>query len=288
MLQQAKAPESVPMTEEAFAPNDRTDVYWLTSDCFLINSHGTTILIDPSLSSSYSDPYQSEVMDDAGEEYLRLLVKPPIYASDIKELSAILITHSDPDHMGPDSIRALATNTTAKFHGTPYTCQELQKLGVPAERTVIHNRGEFFNIDDVRVEVTEAFHPWQVQWPEIVEHVFQKEDVCGFKFYTRDAKIWHPGDSCLLQSHFKTIEDCDLVLMDFSDDKPNFHFGMQEAADLVNSNPKCDIIMCHWGTFYSPDVPSYACDPEVVKPLIENVERFHVVTPGVKFVATRK
>ena len=47
---QAKAPETKPFGNEACAPSDRTVVRWLGNAGALINSRGTTIMIDPVLS----------------------------------------------------------------------------------------------------------------------------------------------------------------------------------------------------------------------------------------------
>ncbi len=47
---QAKAPETKPFGEEAFAPTNRTVIRWLGNAGALINSRGTTLMIDPVLS----------------------------------------------------------------------------------------------------------------------------------------------------------------------------------------------------------------------------------------------
>ena len=44
---QAKAPTTQPFGEEAFEPSDATVLRWLSMAGFLINSRGTTIMIDP-------------------------------------------------------------------------------------------------------------------------------------------------------------------------------------------------------------------------------------------------
>ena len=47
---QAKAPETQPFGKEAFAPSNRTVIRWLGNGGALINSRGTTLMIDPVLS----------------------------------------------------------------------------------------------------------------------------------------------------------------------------------------------------------------------------------------------
>jgi hypothetical protein len=47
--QQARAPRTQPFGGEAFGPTDGTTLRWLGMAGFLINSRGTTIMVDPLL-----------------------------------------------------------------------------------------------------------------------------------------------------------------------------------------------------------------------------------------------
>jgi hypothetical protein len=50
--QQATAPKTQPFGEEAFGTSDRTTLRWLGMAGFLINSRGTTLMVDPCLRGS--------------------------------------------------------------------------------------------------------------------------------------------------------------------------------------------------------------------------------------------
>lgn len=82
MTKQAVAPRTIFMTEKDFQPIDETRIYWLSSAGVMINSHGTTLMIDPLL----------EGFD------LPLLVEMPILPKDVPSLDGVLITHCDNDH----------------------------------------------------------------------------------------------------------------------------------------------------------------------------------------------
>jgi hypothetical protein len=90
--QQARAPQTQPFGEESFGPSDGTTLRWLGMAGFLINSRGTTIMIDPLL----------EGFD------MPIMIDMPIAATDVPELDAILVTHSDNDHYSVPTCRALA------------------------------------------------------------------------------------------------------------------------------------------------------------------------------------
>jgi hypothetical protein len=52
MPQQAKAPPTQAFHADAFAPSDDTTLRWLGMAGFLINSRGTTMMIDPCYAGS--------------------------------------------------------------------------------------------------------------------------------------------------------------------------------------------------------------------------------------------
>ena len=132
MTQQARPQTSIPLTADTFAGHQETALYWLMSSSVLITSYGTNILLDPTLMYLHDDQQQSmvsEVMDDDQVDYMKFLFRPPILASEMPLLDAVLLTHADVDHMGPRSITALADKGNV-FHGTPYVGKVLREQGV--------------------------------------------------------------------------------------------------------------------------------------------------------------
>ena len=78
MPQQAKAPRTQPFGAEAFAPSDDTVLRWLGMAGFLINSRGTTIMIDPLL-RGFDMP---------------IMIEMPVTGRDVPRLDAVLVTHA--------------------------------------------------------------------------------------------------------------------------------------------------------------------------------------------------
>ena len=103
MRLQARAPRSQPFGAEAFQPQDATVLRWLGMAGFLINTRGTTLMIDPLL----------------GGFDMPVLIDFPIAGSAVPQLDAVLVTHSDNDHYSVPTCRQLAP-VTAQFHSTRY------------------------------------------------------------------------------------------------------------------------------------------------------------------------
>ena len=280
MIYQARAPEPYKMTKTDFEICDDTGIYWLTGASVFINSHGTKILIDPVLSLSATNPSISEIDD------ILQYVNPPIFASEIQNLDAVLYTHADTDHMGPITVNTLK-EIGVTFHGTPYVKDKLIEMGVSEKQIISHDIQDSFCIGDVIIQMTLAYHPWQLDFPEQNLYVYQLSDCCGFKLYTPDGVIWVPGDSRFLPEHLEN-EDVDLLFMDFEDNNPIHHFGVEKALKIVNHLSKADIIMYHWGTYYAPDKCWFSADPASVRDQIINNSRFIEPHPGERIVLHRK
>ena len=89
------------MTAYDFCNTGSTTIYWLSGAGFLINCHGTCILIDPVLMTASGDASRSE-------SGLPLKVTLPLDPDLIPDRSIILYTHADADHLGPGTALALA------------------------------------------------------------------------------------------------------------------------------------------------------------------------------------
>lgn len=90
---QATAPATQAFGAEAFAPSATTTLRWLGMAGWLVNSRGTTVMIDPLL-EGFDTP---------------LLIHMPITGADVSALDAVLVTHADNDHYSRPTCRALAT-----------------------------------------------------------------------------------------------------------------------------------------------------------------------------------
>ena len=205
---QARAPATQPFGAEGFGPSEGTVLRWLGMAGFLVNSRGTTIMIDPLL----------------GGFDMPIMIEMPVSAADVPHLDALLVTHSDNDHYSVPTCRDLA-EVTESFHSTRYVASLMRQQDLPS---VGHDIGDVFHVGPVRIEVTPADHAWQNASPGASTRVFRDEDCCGFWLTTPDGTIWAPGDSRLIPDHHLTRPTPDALIFDFSDSE--WHFGLDGAV----------------------------------------------------------
>jgi L-ascorbate metabolism protein UlaG (beta-lactamase superfamily) len=255
---QARAPKSHAFGAEAFDHDEATVLRWLGMAGFVINSRGTTVMVDPLL----------------GGFDMPLMVEFPITAQQVPRLDAVLVTHSDNDHYSVPTCRDLADVTRA-YHSTRYVASLMQREGLPAHG---HDIAEHFTIGQVRVQVTPADHAWQNASPGISDRVFQPEDACGFWIDTPDGTIWAPGDSRLIPEHHLRMAAPDVLLFDFSDSE--WHFGLDGAIAMANAYPRTPLLLHHWGCVDAPDFAPFNADPASLPDRVDNPDRIQVLAPG--------
>jgi len=258
---QATAPRTRPFGVEAFATSGSTTLRWLGMAGFLVNSRGTTLMIDPLL-KGFDMP---------------LLIDMPITTDAVPALDAVLVTHADNDHYSRPTCRALAPVTGA-YHSTRYVASVMTDEQLPATG---HDIGGTFDVGPLQVQVTPADHAWQNDTPGAADRVFADEDSCGFWITTPDGTIWAPGDSRLIPDHHLTMPAPDALLFDFSDSE--WHFTLAGAARMANAYPDTPLLLHHWGCVDAPDFPPFNADPATLDGLVDNPARIHLLAPGEPF-----
>jgi L-ascorbate metabolism protein UlaG (beta-lactamase superfamily) len=258
---QAVAPMTIPFGKEAFGAAKNTTVRWLGMAGFLVNSRGTTFMIDPLL-EGYDMP---------------LLMKFPILPKDVPHLDAVMATHSDNDHYSVETFKDLSAVTKA-YHSSIYVDSLMKNEGL---KSFGHKIGETFPVGKVKVQLTIADHAWQNAYPRPGQRHFDPEDACGFYFTTPDGTIWAPGDSKLMPEQLN-LPAPNLILLDYSEDAV-WHFGLEGSAKLLNAYPNASVLLGHWGFVDAPDFLPFNGDPERLKKLVVNPERIKVLAPGAPF-----
>ena len=262
---QAKAPPTQQFGAEAFGPSSGTTLRWLGMAGFLINSRGTTFMIDPLL----------------GGFDMPMLITFPIASKDVPRLEAVLVTHSDNDHYSVPTNKALASVTRA-FHSTRYVDSLMKRDEL---RSFGHDIGDTFEVGPVRVKVTPADHAWQNATPGASTRRFKNEDSAGFWIETPDGTLWAPGDSRLIPEHHLRMPAPDVLLFDFSDSE--WHFGLEGAVKMANAYPDTVLLLHHWGSVDAPDFTPFNGDPWALFQRVKNPSRIRVLAPGEPFTLTR-
>ena len=257
---QAKAPPTITFGKEAFEESGKTTLRWLGMGGFFINSHGTTLMIDPLL----------------GDFDMPIMIDFPIKAENVPSLDAILVTHSDNDHYSIPTNRNLK-NVTKEYHSTIYVDSLMKNEGF---NSFGHYIGESFKVGNLEIKITPADHSWQNAYPGTSDRTFKDEDSCGFWIKTPDGTIWATGDSRLMKEHLE-MEEPDAILFDWSDSE--WHFGLEGAVKLANTYPNSKLLLNHWGSVDAPDFPPFNADPKVLMDLVTNPERIILLAPGEPF-----
>jgi L-ascorbate metabolism protein UlaG (beta-lactamase superfamily) len=262
---QATAPPAQPFGREAFQPSINTTIRWLGMAGFLINSRGTTLMIDPLL-EGYDLP---------------LLRAFPIKPKEVPRLDAVFATHSDNDHYSIETFKDLAPVTKA-FHSTVYVDSLMKNQGLPSSG---HFIGDTFRVGKVSVRLTLADHAWQNNFPKPGQRYYEPGDACGFWFNTPDGSIWAPGDSRFMQEQLH-MPIPDAILFDYSEDA-DFHSGLEGAVKIANAYPNTPLILGHWGFVDAPDFSPFNGDPKHLAGRVVNPERIIVLAPGAPFTLKR-
>ena len=254
---QATPETTFPVGADAFGARGDTQIRWLGGGNVLINSRGTTLLIDPLL-TGFDMP---------------LLLESPLKIADVPALDALLVTHVDNDHFSRETCVALRS-VCKSYHATGFVAEEMAKCGVSG---VGHAIGETFAVGDVRVTLTPAKHSWQAGMSEFAYREWKDEDCCGFWLDTPDGSIWLPGDSQLLEQHLHMPQP-DVILFDFSDNE--WHITLEGAIRLANAYPQAKLLCIHWGTVDAPDMSPFNANPDSLAERVVNPGRIYALCPG--------
>lgn len=249
---------------EAFGNIDYTSIRWLGNAGFLINSRGTSVMIDPML-KGFDIP---------------LLIDLPIQPKEVPGLDAVFITHCDNDHYSIPTCRDLKS-VCKKYYSTKYVASLMNDVGLNA---IGYDIGEAFEVGVLKTTLLFADHAWQNQ-TEGNSRVFNDADFCGFWVETPDGIIWAPGDTRFYPKLLQMPKEPSVIFFDFSDD--SWHLGLENAIKLANTYPNASLLLSHWGSVDAPNMKPFNADPKQLKGKIINPERIYILAPGEEYKLSR-
>lgn len=245
--------KTVPITARAFASCSETIVTWLSGAGFLINCHGTCIMIDPAIMRAREDSAKSETG-------LLLKVEFPILPEEIPEKCHVFYTHADSDHLGPSTAQILAKKKIPMY-GTLSVFERLSRLGIPPEQISVFRTEETMELGGIVIESIPADHPWQLKDRKRGGRPYRPGDCCGYVLNTPEGRIYFPGDTRLMERHLR-IQDIDMLALDVS--TCEYHLGHTSAVVLANHFKSAYLIPYHYGTYDCPEIAAHIGEPEEI------------------------
>ena len=171
-------------SQPAPLPHD-VALYWLGQAGFVIESSGSTLLIDPYLSDSLARKYR-------GTRYAHERMMPaPIAVEDFARVDLVLCTHRHTDHMDPDTLQPLARRfPQLRFVVPAATLDEaVKRCGVDAARLVPVDAGEQAEpLPDVRVSPIASAH----ETLDVDAH--GRHPWLGYVIDIAGVRLYHSGD----------------------------------------------------------------------------------------------
>lgn len=148
---------------------------WLGQGSFLFKSpHGLIVMVDPYLS------------DYAEEMWALKRILPPVVDPTHIGPNLLLITHWHEDHLDAPTIRHYATQPDIVLAGPMSCVARARGWGWPAARTVVLERGDAHQWNDIVVEATFARHE---------PPVAVTPDAVGYLLDIGGVRVWNVADS---------------------------------------------------------------------------------------------
>ena len=257
---QVSAPTTQSFGMSAFDTIEYTSIRWLGGAGFLINSRGTTVMIDPVLKG----------FD------LPLLIDMPIAPEEVTKLDAVLVTHCDNDHFSVKTCTELSS-VCREYHSTKYVAGLMKEVGLKSFGHSIHEK---FKIKTLDITTLYADHAWQNFYGEHSRE-FKDDDFCGFWIETPDGIIWAPGDTRYYDGLLNMPTQPNVIFFDFSDDP--WHIGLDNAIKIANKYPDAELLLSHWGTVDAPQMKAFNSNPKVLEGKIRNPGRIRILAAGEEF-----
>ena len=230
----------------ATVPTRGWRITWLGHSSFLIQGAGSSLLVDPVL-SSHCSPIPLPA--------LRRLSEPPCAPADLPQIHAVLLTHSHYDHLDLAFLRRLGTST-------PLIVPEghagwLRRAGFSDVRELVWFASHTI-VPGVTVTATPAQHfTARSLWDRNRGHW------CGWLLESSGGTLWHAGDSGYCKV-FREIGErfgpIDFGMIPIGAYQPrhimrSMHMNPEEAVQVVLETRCRRAVAMHWGTFRLTDEP---------------------------------
>ena len=206
-------------------------IFWIAQAGFVYKTSTDKLI--------YVDPYLSNCVNRLLSHLyygFKRIMLTPIEPEEV-EADWVVCTHSHPDHFDYDAIPILAQNPRIKFVAAPDCHAEFQKLGVPADKYTIMERGKTLDYGDFSLTGIYA------------DHGELAPDALGVVLQVGDIKVWQVGDTAYRPDMWQDVfaMGVDVIVPPINGAFGNLD-GVQ-AAKLAHDAGAKIAIPCHFWMF---------------------------------------
>jgi len=232
------------------------------------------------------DPYLSYYVDKNCCQYVKWerLYAPPIDASELNFLQAVLCTHSHADHSDPDTLPVIANaDKNVKFIAPAPICDTIESYGIERSRIIPARAWQTVEMDGFKITPVPSAHE------EL--HTDANGDYCelGYIIDNGSVRIFHAGDMCVYEGLAKSLKDIDVAILPINGRdyfrNANDIIGNMDSAEAVLLAKEIEaelLIPVHHDLYEVNKVnPAYFVDT-LMK--INSKQKYHIFAPGERYV----
>ena len=248
---------------DLLAVQDAIGLCWVGNAGWLIRAHGKLVAFDLDLDRSN-----------------RLQPSPVPTAPLAPVLDVVFVTHEHGDHFGEVTTRILVDRSHCTFVVPANCVDRARTLGVPDSRITVARPREPFEVAGIPVEPLRALHG------HTSFSVYRRAnlDDCGYVLTLHGRRLFHPGDTVLLQDHLEDLAGISILFV-----SPTLHNTHIAASKTLIETLRPDFIFPqHFGTYQPTDQNSYwtVGYPDDLRSALSPAmqQRFHKLDQGKIFV----
>ena len=197
-------------------------IWWIGQEGFVFKSRERIVYIDPYLST-----YAERVTRGRPDEHVRIR-QAPMQPEDVDHADVVFCTHDHADHIDPESIPAIAANSSRALFVVPDCALDtMLSLGVD-ERRIVTMRGD----DDARVrEIT--VHAIPASHEEFDEHPEKGYPYLSYVIGIDGVNIFHAGDTIRYHGQAERLRQyrIDLAFLPING-RDDFRHGLDFAGNF--------------------------------------------------------
>ena len=255
----------------------QTVLQYLGQEGFIIGKSGSYIAVDPYL-SDYVDKNCSVLVE------WKRLYEPPMEASELDFLYAVICTHSHYDHADPWTLKKIADANSGTVFIVPAPEAELiASYGIDSERIIPAYADTPISVGEFTVTPIPSAHE--------VLHTDENRNYkeLGYIIDSGDTRVFHAGDMCMYEGLTDRLKSIDVSILpingrDYFRNANDIigNFDSVEAVTLAKTVGADLLIPVHHDLYEVNMVnPAYFVD---VLMKINREQKYHIFVPGEKYI----